>query len=162
MLEPVTVTLHEEEYTAVLNHVEDLSKAGFEVEDFGTGTVLVRVRTAAVGWGRRCGSRHGNCRGFGFLEKPHDHGTSGLGVPQCSLPCRYEGGGFLSLGRGDDLPGGRTGSKIPMCGIVPMAVRFTFSCAVRRSSGSSAEREVSYGIREEDPCSSSGRPHSYW
>lgn len=42
LLEPVTVTLDKEEYTAVLNHVEDFSKAGFEVEDFGTGTVLVR------------------------------------------------------------------------------------------------------------------------
>ena len=42
LLEPVTVTLDKEEYTAVLDHLEEFSKAGFEVEDFGSGTVLVR------------------------------------------------------------------------------------------------------------------------
>ena len=42
LLEPVTVTLDKEEYSAVLSHLEDFSKAGFEVEDFGAGTVLVR------------------------------------------------------------------------------------------------------------------------
>ena len=42
LLEPVTVTLDKEEYTAALDHLEDFSKAGFEVEDFGSGTVLVR------------------------------------------------------------------------------------------------------------------------
>lgn len=42
LLEPVTVTLDKDEYTAVLNHLEDFMKAGFEVEDFGSGTVLVR------------------------------------------------------------------------------------------------------------------------
>lgn len=42
LLEPVTVTLDKDEYTAVLNHLEDFSKVGFEVEDFGSGAVLVR------------------------------------------------------------------------------------------------------------------------
>ena len=42
LLEPVTVTLDKEEYSAVLSHLEDFSKAGFGVEDFGAGTVLVR------------------------------------------------------------------------------------------------------------------------
>ena len=42
LLEPITVTLDKEEYTAVLDHVDDFAKAGFEVEDFGSGTVLVR------------------------------------------------------------------------------------------------------------------------
>ncbi len=42
LLEPITVTLDKEEYTAVLDHVNDFAKAGFEVEDFGSGTVLVR------------------------------------------------------------------------------------------------------------------------
>ncbi len=42
LLEPVTVTLDKEEYTAALDHLEDFAKAGFEVEDFGAGTVLVR------------------------------------------------------------------------------------------------------------------------
>lgn len=42
LLEPVAVTLEKEEYSAVLDRAKELSKAGFEVEDFGTGTVLVR------------------------------------------------------------------------------------------------------------------------
>ena len=42
LLEPVTVTLDKDEYSAVLSHLEDFSQAGFEVEDFGAGTVLVR------------------------------------------------------------------------------------------------------------------------
>lgn len=42
LLEPVPVTLDKDEYSAVLAHTEELSRAGFEVEDFGTGTVLVR------------------------------------------------------------------------------------------------------------------------
>ncbi len=42
LLEPVPVTLEKEEYSAVLNCREELMKAGFEVEDFGAGAVLVR------------------------------------------------------------------------------------------------------------------------
>ncbi len=43
LLEPVPVTLDKEEYTAVLANAEALSQAGFLVEDFGPGTVLVRA-----------------------------------------------------------------------------------------------------------------------
>ncbi len=43
LLTPVTVSLDMDEYSAVLGHLDDLSKAGFEVEDFGPGTVLVRA-----------------------------------------------------------------------------------------------------------------------
>lgn len=42
LLEPVTVTLDKEEYTQLLAHGEELSAAGFEIDDFGAGTVLVR------------------------------------------------------------------------------------------------------------------------
>jgi len=42
LLEPVPVTLEKDEYSAVLARREELLKAGFEGEDFGTGTVLVR------------------------------------------------------------------------------------------------------------------------
>ena len=42
LLAPVAVTLDKEEYSAVLARQEELFQAGFEVEDFGTGTVLVR------------------------------------------------------------------------------------------------------------------------
>jgi DNA mismatch repair protein MutL len=39
---PVTVTLDKNEYTAVLSNLDVFEKAGFDVEDFGSGTVLVR------------------------------------------------------------------------------------------------------------------------
>ena len=42
LLSPVTVTLSKEEYSAVLDNLETLAQAGFEVEDFGAGSVLVR------------------------------------------------------------------------------------------------------------------------
>lgn len=43
LLMPVTVTLDKNEYTAVLQHLDVFAGAGFEVEDFGGGTVLVRT-----------------------------------------------------------------------------------------------------------------------
>lgn len=39
---PVTVTLGKNEYSAVLENLELLSKAGYSVEDFGVGSVIVR------------------------------------------------------------------------------------------------------------------------
>ncbi|MGN0443456.1 MAG: DNA mismatch repair endonuclease MutL [Acutalibacteraceae bacterium] len=39
---PVTVTLNKTEYSALLENIELLSKAGYAVEDFGIGTVIVR------------------------------------------------------------------------------------------------------------------------
>jgi DNA mismatch repair protein MutL len=42
LLEPIPVTLDKNEYAAVLNAVEIYGEAGFEIEDFGSGTVLVR------------------------------------------------------------------------------------------------------------------------
>lgn len=39
---PVTVTLSKEEYDVVINNLELLEKAGFSVEAFGTGSVIVR------------------------------------------------------------------------------------------------------------------------
>ncbi len=42
LLEPVTLTLDKSEYLAVVEHKELLAQAGFEVEDFGVGTVLLR------------------------------------------------------------------------------------------------------------------------
>lgn len=39
---PVTVTLSKEEYDAITNNLELLEKAGFSVEAFGTGSVIVR------------------------------------------------------------------------------------------------------------------------
>ena len=42
LLAPVTVTLGKEEYSAVTENLEVISKAGFDIEDFGDGTVIVR------------------------------------------------------------------------------------------------------------------------
>lgn len=42
LLEPVPVILDKDEYSAVLARRDELLQAGFEVDDFGTGTVLVR------------------------------------------------------------------------------------------------------------------------
>ena len=42
LLMPVTVTLSKEEYSAVLENLELINKAGFEAEDFGNGCVIVR------------------------------------------------------------------------------------------------------------------------
>jgi len=42
MLLPVTVTLSKEEYSAVLENTDLLTQAGFVVEDFGSGMVIVR------------------------------------------------------------------------------------------------------------------------
>jgi len=42
LLEPVVVSLDMDEYSAVLAHERELSRAGFEVSDFGSGTVIVR------------------------------------------------------------------------------------------------------------------------
>lgn len=42
LLKPVTITLSKEEYSVIMENLEELSKAGFSVEDFGFGTVIVR------------------------------------------------------------------------------------------------------------------------
>jgi DNA mismatch repair protein MutL len=42
LLEPITVTLDKNEYGAVLSSIDTYAAAGFEIEDFGSGTVLVR------------------------------------------------------------------------------------------------------------------------
>ena len=42
LLAPVTVTLSKEEYAVLLDNQELLQSAGYEIEDFGTGTVVVR------------------------------------------------------------------------------------------------------------------------
>ena len=49
LLEPVAVTLDKNEYAAVLNAVDLLEKAGFELEDFGAGSVLVRSAPLSLG-----------------------------------------------------------------------------------------------------------------
>lgn len=43
LLEPITVTLEKLQYELLLENKELLEKAGFEIEDFGPGTVIVRA-----------------------------------------------------------------------------------------------------------------------
>ncbi len=43
LLRPVSVTLSKEEYTAVCGNLEAFSQAGFEIENFGDGSVIVRA-----------------------------------------------------------------------------------------------------------------------
>ena len=43
LLEPVTVRLSDTEITAVLENIEKLEALGFEIEDFGNGSVIVRA-----------------------------------------------------------------------------------------------------------------------
>lgn len=49
LLQPVPVTLDKNEYAAVLEATETLSRAGFEIDDFGSGTVLVRSAPLILG-----------------------------------------------------------------------------------------------------------------
>ena len=49
LLAPVPVSLEKDEYTALLSKTDMLSSAGFEVEDFGAGTVLVRAVPMLLG-----------------------------------------------------------------------------------------------------------------
>ncbi len=48
LLAPVRVKLSKEEYDAAVNSVDILLKAGFEIEDFGNGTIIVRSVPAAL------------------------------------------------------------------------------------------------------------------
>lgn len=48
LLAPVTVTLSKEEYSAVLDNLELLDKAGYRLEDFGGGMVIVSECPTAV------------------------------------------------------------------------------------------------------------------
>ena len=43
LLTPVSVSLRQEEYGALLSHLEELKAAGFEAEDFGQSTIVVRT-----------------------------------------------------------------------------------------------------------------------
>ena len=42
LLEPVAVTLDKKEYSAVIENLSVFMQAGFQIEDFGAGTVLIR------------------------------------------------------------------------------------------------------------------------
>ncbi len=48
LLTPISVVLAREEYDSVINNTELLQKSGFEVEDFGNSTVVVRAVPASL------------------------------------------------------------------------------------------------------------------
>lgn len=48
LLSPLTVTLNKDEYSAVLENLDVLEKAGYTVEDFGSGMVIVSECPTAV------------------------------------------------------------------------------------------------------------------
>lgn len=56
LLAPMTVTLDKREYSAALENIAEFAKAGFEVEDFGPGTLLVRAIPAALSGGDAAGA----------------------------------------------------------------------------------------------------------
>ena len=43
LLSPISVTLSKEEYTAILENIDTVRESGFEIDDFGEGTVIVRT-----------------------------------------------------------------------------------------------------------------------
>ncbi len=49
LLVPVQVSLGKDDYTVITDNVELLSKVGFDVEDFGNGSVLVRAVPSVLG-----------------------------------------------------------------------------------------------------------------
>ena len=49
LLAPVSVNLPKDEYSAVTENLELINQSGFEVEDFGSGTVLVRACPMELG-----------------------------------------------------------------------------------------------------------------
>lgn len=49
LLSPVTVTVSKEEYSVLMENRQILSDAGFEVDDFGTGTIVVRECPVELG-----------------------------------------------------------------------------------------------------------------
>lgn len=56
LLEPITVTLDKNEYSAVLTSLDLCRKAGFELEDFGGGAVLVRSAPMVLEHGEVAGA----------------------------------------------------------------------------------------------------------
>lgn len=48
LLAPITLTLTKEEYSAIVNNTQLLLSAGFDVEDFGNGTVIIRAIPAIL------------------------------------------------------------------------------------------------------------------
>lgn len=86
LLVPVTVTMDKNEYTAVLQNLSVFEQAGFDVEDFGSGTVLVRSAPLNL---NGADIKDSVLEMAGYLEENKTDATTehhGLAVPQHCVP----------------------------------------------------------------------------
>ena len=91
LLEPAAVTLSREEYAVLLSVQKELAEAGFEVEDFGGGAVLVRTVPMMSGRLRRGGRHTGNRRRPALRKAGDRYGQAGLDLSFHRLPGRRQG-----------------------------------------------------------------------
>ena len=115
LLTPVTVTLDKNEYTAVLANLQVFADAGFDVEDFGSGTVL--VRSAPLN-SRRAPTSKARCSKWPGTSSRnrHDVTTEHMDWLYHNIACRaaIKGGSGVAKGRIDRV--GPSGwSRIPRC-----------------------------------------------
>ena len=99
LLSPVAVTLSKDEYTAVCEHIDEIERAGFEIEDFGSGCVLVRAVPSAL---EDCGIESLITEiAAGYLEHKSGVGVDRLDWLYHNMACRaaVKGGDHS----GDDL-----------------------------------------------------------
>ena len=86
LLEPIPVTLDKNEYAAVLEGLSLFEEAGFEIEDFGSGTVLVRSAPMLLESGDVASSVM-EMAGY-LLEKKNDLHTEKLDWLYHNIACR--------------------------------------------------------------------------
>ena len=96
LLEPIPVTLDKNEYSAVLQSLGVCEKAGFELEDFGGGTVLVRSAPMVLGDGDVAGAVM-EIAGY-LAENKDDVTTQKLDWLYHNVACR------AAVKAGDDTP----------------------------------------------------------
>lgn len=86
LLMPVTVRLEKSEYNAVLENLDILDSAGFEVEDFGAGCVIVRAVPMALA-GTDIESQITEIAGY-LIDNKNDISTKRLDWIYHSVACR--------------------------------------------------------------------------
>ncbi len=86
LLEPVTVTLDKNEYSAALDSADIYAQAGFEIEDFGSGTLLVRGAPMILG-GSDIGAAVMEIAGY-LAENKNDVTTSKVEWIYHNVACR--------------------------------------------------------------------------
>ena len=98
LLEPVAVTLAKGEYSALLENLDTVRQAGFDVSDFGSGTLLVRAVPMEI-QGNDIPLLMQEIAGK-FAESRHEVSLDRLemDLPFGCLPCRGESGGLVRPG----------------------------------------------------------------